>query len=71
LQGLCHALTFKEGSEFFNRVYNTTACSADEDFDAPIGTVTLTKKADMGDLHGKLEAWKDFARVSSPNTLGV
>jgi hypothetical protein len=46
--GDCGSLTFMEGSEFFDKMPNSSACIAAVDFDAPIGTVTLTKKADMG-----------------------
>merc|ERR1719240_1430833 len=45
--GDCDSLTFMEGSEFFDKV-NMSACSDALDFDAPIGTVTLTAKADIG-----------------------
>jgi hypothetical protein len=48
LKGACDTVTYMEGSEFFDRVHNVTACSADADFDTPIGMVTLTAKADIG-----------------------
>merc|ERR1719240_1398245 len=45
--GDCDSLTFMEGSEFFDKV-NMSACVEAVDFDAPIGTVTLTARADIG-----------------------
>ena len=48
LKGACDALTFAEGSEFFDRTGNSSVCDLIGDFDAEIGKVTLSAKADIG-----------------------
>jgi hypothetical protein len=48
LAGDCTALAFKEGSQFWNRIGNTSACAADAGYDTVVGAVTLTTRADVG-----------------------
>merc|ERR1719454_543398 len=48
LKGACSTVTYKEGSEFFDKTLGAAPCSLDADFDSVIGTVTLTAKADIG-----------------------
>merc|ERR1719199_209521 len=48
LSGNCTDLEFLEGSEFWSRVANTSACEVDADYTVLVGKVTLTERAEIG-----------------------
>merc|ERR1719484_385514 len=48
LGGNCTEVSFMEGSEFWKRMPNNTACAVDADFTTPVGKVTLTERVDIG-----------------------
>jgi len=48
MSGNCTEVTFKEGSEFWDRTKNISACASDADFSTNVGKVTLTSRVDVG-----------------------
>jgi hypothetical protein len=48
LNGTCADVSFKEGSQYWERTANASACAADAEYDTVVGTVTLTTRADVG-----------------------
>jgi hypothetical protein len=48
LSGTCETVTFKEGSEFWARTPNATACGTSADFTTAVGKVTLTTRVEVG-----------------------